>query len=201
MNGLYFKYYSRKFRRGMARWVWQGWPNPAPARVKRKVLLRNAIAKATWIETGTYLGETASYLARKAEARKVISLEPSPELYTFAKKKWRKIQNLQILNESSESGFAKVLQDLSGNINFWLDGHNSGDITFLGEQISPIEYELGIISEMLKRLDAIVIFIDDIRLFNGRDGYPQKDYLVDWALRRELQWRIEHDIFIITSQP
>jgi hypothetical protein len=50
-------------------------------------------------------------------------------------------------------------------------------------------------------LDAVVIFIDDIRLFNGRDGYPQKDYLVDWALKRELQWRIEHDIFIISSQP
>jgi hypothetical protein len=201
MKNMYFKYYSRKLRSGMIRWILQGAPSPAPVRVKRKVLLRNASTESTWIETGTYFGETASYLAKRNVAKNVISLEPSPELYRFAQNKWRKIHNLQILNESSESGFAKVIQGLSGNINFWLDGHNSGDITFLGEHISPIEYELGVIADNLKRLGSVTIFIDDIRLFNGKDGYPKKEHLVEWALDRELQWRIEHDIFIITSQP
>ena len=197
MNGLYFKYYSRKFRRGMARWVWQGWPNPAPVRVKRKVLLRNASIDSTWIETGTYFGETASYLATKTGAKKVISLEPSTELYAFAKTKWRKIQNLQILNESSESGFAKVFQGLSGNINFWLDGHNSGDVTFLGDSISPIQIELSVIADNLAQLGAVSIFVDDVRLFKGTGGYPRLFEIVSWGESLGFDWSIEHDILIM----
>ena len=191
------KYYSRKFRLEFLNWRKRGWSNPAPAAVKRNVLLRYCISGADWIETGTYLGETACFLATKTHARKVYSLEPSFELFNFNRKKWKKIGNLEVINASSEDGLEKIILQTSGALNFWLDGHNSGDITYLGERISPIEFELSLIAKHCNPDRSLSIFIDDVRLFNGEDGYLTIDQLVNWADQRSFKWTIEHDIFVM----
>ena len=200
MLKLYLKYYRRKSQTRLRDWARRAWAAPAPTQVKKRVLLRYCVPAGTWVETGTYLGETASFLAKKTANRDVISLEPSPELYAFATKKWKHISNLKIINQSSEQGFELTVSQLSGVINFWLDGHNSGDVTFQGEEISPIKLELEVITRYLANFSSVSIFIDDVRLFNGRDGYPSSSQLVKFADENNLNWRIEHDIFIATSR-
>jgi len=63
-----------------------------------------------------------------------------------------------------------MLQDSSGRILFWLDGHYSGEGTACGDQVSPILQELDLIKAHPRRDHCILI--DDSRLFTGVDGYP-----------------------------
>src|SRR4051812_32110192 len=44
-------------------WADREFAAPSPHFVKRKVLLRNGLPRATWVETGTYMGEMTSILA------------------------------------------------------------------------------------------------------------------------------------------
>ena len=89
---------------------------------------------------------------------------------------------------------------LTGDINFWFDGHNSGGVTFKGPNDTPIVEALQCNSQHLSRFHKIVVQIDDIRLFIGRiythGPYPSLDYLVDWAREHKMTWHIEQDIFI-----
>ena len=89
-----------------------------------------------------------------------------------------------------------MLQKLNGNINFWLDGHYSGDITFKGEKETSIEIELQSISKNINHFNKIAVLIDDVRLFKKDSNYPPLDILVDWARENKLNWHIEHDIFV-----
>jgi hypothetical protein len=194
---IFLKFYVRKLRIESVVWFRSGWSSPAPTAVKRAVFKRYGLENAIWIESGTYLGETAKFLAKRMKAIRVYSLEPSKELFDFSSQRLRKIRNLEIINASSEIGLANVVDKASGKINFWLDGHNSGDITFMGTQSSPIEIELEVIKGRLHKFEQVVIFIDDARLFDGADGYCNLSELVKWSETLSLKWTIEHDIFIM----
>jgi hypothetical protein len=57
--------------------------------------------------------------------------------------------------------------------------------------------ELDIISQNIYRFSEISILIDDIRMFEKEEAsYPNRDFLVNWALVNNFWWNIEHDIFI-----
>jgi hypothetical protein len=64
----------------------------------------------------------------------------------------------------------EAIESVGGNILYWLDGHYSGEGTAIGESVSPIHRELGIIRERYRKGDCILI--DDARMFTGDDGYP-----------------------------
>ena len=183
------------------RWLRRGYSSPSPGFVKQNVLLRNGVPGATWIETGTYLGDTTLFLSRHAE--KVISIEPDIELWRQAKSRLRKFQNIDLVNGTSEEVFESVLAKVSGNVNFWLDGHYSGGVTYHSGNVTPIEEELAVIERRLDQFDEVSILVDDVRLFdpaiNEYEGYPSIDTLVQWAQSREMRWKIEHDIFIATN--
>jgi hypothetical protein len=176
-------------------WRKSNYSSPSPQHVKIKVLKSHSIPNATWIETGTYLGDTTSQLAMIA--KKVISIEPQAELSVFASTRLRRKKNVEVINATSESCIAKVLEGVSGSTCFWLDGHYSGDVTFKGTEVSPISAELSAISGYLKR-NKVVVLIDDFRLFVNSEatGYPSHLTLVAWAGKENLSWTVEHDIFI-----
>ncbi len=180
-------------------WRNSNYSSPSPQHVKIKVLKAHSLNKATWIETGTYLGDTTSKLAKLA--KKVISIEPQAELSEFASKRLRRKKNVEVINATSESCIAKVLEGVSGPTCFWLDGHYSGDVTFQGSEISPILKELDAISNHLLS-NPVVVFVDDFRLFANSvaTGYPEHFALLKWAKANGLTWSVEHDIFIATSK-
>lgn len=177
------------------RFVQDEYELPCPSTIKNSVLKRNGSEGATWIETGTYLGETTLYLAK--DAKRVITIEPSKELFESAKERFKNYENIQIFNGLSEDLLDGILSAVDGgNICFWLDGHFSFGNTFKGPKDTPILEELETIKKYLSKFDELTVFIDDVRSFQKDSGYPPLDHLVEWARANNLRWHIEYDIFV-----
>jgi len=178
-------------------WSKSNYASPAPRQVKKKVMSRYNLPNCTWIETGTYLGDTTLFLSKISS--RVISIEPSELLYLKAVKRFRNVSNIELLNKTSEEAFHDVLSKLSGNLCFYLDGHFSGEGTHLSNKETPIELEIKSISSLKKNFDNLVVMIDDFRLFSVDPSYPKREYLVDWAIKNELKWSVQQDIFIASN--
>ena len=186
-------------------WIQRNFGSPAPNFVKWSVLKRWG-SDATWIETGTYLGETTEFISKFA--KKVVSIEPASELVGLARKKFSTHHNIFIAEGTSEEILESTLSNLDEidkqDINFWLDGHYSAGITYLGNVECPVPEELSIIEGFLQPKYKVSILIDDVRAFSPTgetiNGYPSLSYLANWADENELAWTIEHDIFIMTNR-
>jgi hypothetical protein len=171
---------------------------PAPQRVKWAVLDRHMTRGATWVETGTYLGDTTEFLAKRAPM--VFSIEPADTLYEAGKHRFRNRANVKLIHGTSETAFPGLLKELSGNVCFWLDGHASGGITFQGASSTPVMNELQEIEASLANFSSVVVLVDDVRCFDPGNpvyaDYPPRSKLVEWAERNGMNWHIEHDIFV-----
>lgn len=190
---------SRTERRLHAKWRKDGFTTPLPTDAKRSVLSRYGLHGGTWVETGTYLGDTTAFLAGFAD--RVITLEPAKEIFDRASARFADNSRVEVLNTSSEEAFAELIPSLSGDVSFWLDGHYSGGPTFQGGLDCPLKVELAEIAKNLKRFANVAVLVDDIRLCGPAantdySGYPTLDELVDWARDNKLKWLIEHDIFV-----
>jgi hypothetical protein len=185
------------------RWAKEGFSVPAPGLVKRGCLTRHGFKDATWIETGTLWGETTHFLSKTS--KRVISIEPQPELFKKAQQRFAEVKHVEIINGLSEDIFPVLLPTVSGRVNFWLDGHHSGGFTHFGPQATPIVDELKAITDNMKNFEGVCVMIDDLRLFGNtasgmhNPAYPEIDFLVNWARENNLPWTIEQDIFIAKS--
>lgn len=171
--------------------------------MKQTVLLRNGLPNATWVETGTFLGQTTEVLSKNGAL--VYSIEPEPTLYANAATYFKSFPNVEILEGLSEEVFPELLPTLSGDINFWLDGHYSEGITHKSPQDAPILDELANISKNLTHFKKVCVMIDDVRCFHPErskaySAYPLLNELVVWADQNSLGWHIGHDIFIAKSK-
>ena len=109
-------------------WYKQGFLRNAPQLIKQNLFLKYGISNAQWIETGTFFGDTTDFLIKNFP--KVYSIEPSEYLFNYALKRFRSKKNVILFNNVSEKILPELLPSLSGDINFWLDGHYSSGITF-----------------------------------------------------------------------
>jgi hypothetical protein len=192
---------SEIFASGFAEWAARDFSVPCPRFVKESVLKRLNLDGATWVETGTFLGDTTQLLAEISN--RVITIEPEPTLYQKARIRFADEPKVVVVNDISENALPSVLRDVGGNVCFWLDGHYSGGITFRGPNDTPLVQELNEIERHIQRFAATAIAIDDIRVCGKRHeygAYPSLDYLVDWAKSNGLDWHIEYDIFIARSR-
>lgn len=182
----------------LADWARRQFAMPAPPRVKRSVLLRYGDAEGTWVETGTYRGDTTAFLARAA--RHVYSVEPGPDLAREARERFAGDSRVTIVEGLAEERLADVVEGIdAGPVSFWLDGHYSAGVTYRGPEDTPIRAELEVVERHLDRLGTVTVLVDDVRCFDPTNpdfaGYPSRGWLVDWAERNGLGWTIEHDIF------
>ena len=202
---VFLKTYGVSQPSRLSQWADNDFKSPAPNIVKWKVMKRWG-GRETWIETGTYVGETTSQLSK--ESKFVISLEPEPTLYENAKQKFRNSKNILLLNGTSELKLREAVflarQRNPVDISFWLDGHFSEGLTFLGEFECPVIIELQVIAEVLSNEQPLTILIDDVRCFSRTNevvrGYPSLSYLVEFADKHNLFWVIEHDIFVMSNR-
>ena len=189
---------ARVIRREHAEWAGRGFAAPSPSHIKRATLLRLGLPEATWIETGTFMGDTTALLARRA--RRVHSIEPEPKLCARAKARFASTPNVEIHGGISEEVLPGILARLEGDVCFWLDGHYSAGVTFKGPKDTPIAEELAAIEAAAPRLGQIIVLVDDIRCFDPAKpefvDYPSKAFLIAWAERLGFSWHIEQDIFV-----
>jgi hypothetical protein len=183
-------------------WIGRQYAAPSLAHIKRAVLLRNGVSQGTWVETGTFMGDTAALLG--LEAKEVYTIEPDRALFEKAATRFQSNPKIHVLHGLSENVLPSLLATLSGTVNFWLDGHFSGGITHQGPTDCPIREELSSIEKNLARYGHITVLIDDIRCFDPLipeyADYPDLNFLVDWARKNNLRWHIEHDIFVAKSK-
>lgn len=151
-------------------WLLSGCPSPPPHLVKLRVVWRycHRFGLRKFIETGTHVGETAEWMARKGID--VISIELSDRLYRIARARLQRYRNVTLIQGDSARVLPNLLAGLSEPACFWLDAHFSGAGTAKGETESPIVDEVR--SILHHSIAGHVILIDDARLFTGKDGYP-----------------------------
>ena len=174
---------------------------PSPTLLKMKTLVRYSLKEGVWIETGTYLGGTTKYLAKRFP--KVITIEPSPAFHNYARGRLRGFENVTLLFGTSEQFFEDALVSAAPIANLWLDGHYSEGGTFLGDKVSPIEEELEAVIRNKHMFKELVLFIDDVRLFPRSEkeetGYPRFQWLITWCEKHDFDWQIQNDILIAKS--
>ena len=182
----------------IAKWLRSGCPSPAPHAVKMRVV-RSYLRKyrlGTFIETGTYRGDTLMLLA--AEGVDCVSVELSQELHRLASRLFARRGNIKLVQGDSGEVIPRLLETLDKAALFWLDGHYSGGSTAKGLQDSPIAAELRAIFG--HGIGGHVILIDDARCFTGRDGYPHLDHLLA-EIREEGKYLAEVSTDIIRLIP
>lgn len=103
-------------RKSISEWEQRLFASPSPEFIKRKVLLRHNLSDATWVETGTCLGETTKILALKLNH--VHSIEPEANLFVHAQKYLSSHTNISLYNSTSENIFPTLIPQLTGNIYF-----------------------------------------------------------------------------------
>lgn len=193
---------ARRRIRSDREWKRAGFSVPAPSHVKRAVLARYNIPGSSWVETGTWLGDTTEFLS--GFASHVWTIEPGPALASTAKERFRAVGNVTVIEGLSEEHLDAVVTQLQGSVCFWLDGHFSAGDTFQGPSDTPIMDELAVIAGHLKRLQSVVVLVDDVRCFDPSDPryatYPTRTALVSWADDNQLDWTVEHDIFVARSR-
>lgn len=165
------------------------------------VIEKFSIKDAVWIETGTFKGDTTAFLAGLTHS--VITIEPDDFLFKKASLRFSKIEKVTVVHGKSETELIKITENLAENCNFWLDGHYSGEGTFMGEKVFPINEELEAIRRLAQNAVKIAIFIDDVSFINPiTHPKVEESYLnniVLWAIKNEFSWTIENDIVVLQN--
>jgi hypothetical protein len=134
----------------------------------------------TFIETGTFLGETTISLEEFFE--KVHTIELSEKYFNMFDERKKNLEKFKITNHLGDT--VRVLPSILNNLNesdssiFWLDGHWSSGDTAKGEKDCPLKEECEIIDSLYKSTIAVIL-IDDYRLFNTKKNEDWLDITED----------------------
>lgn len=146
--------------------------------------LRDTFGLKSFVETGTYLGDTLARLSDDFD--ELYSIELSPDYYARSSARFAGQANIRLINADSTSGLETVLGRLSKErALFWLDAHYSGGDTAKGESNTPVTSELRAVLSQSQRDD--IILIDDLRYFwQAQPGFLQHDALFGYPSVQEL---------------
>ncbi|MCP5405425.1 MAG: hypothetical protein H6922_04285 [Pseudomonadaceae bacterium] len=164
--------------------------------MKRRTLLDIAqvYGLETFVETGTYLGETVRFMA--PHFKKIVSYELSAKLHKANVKKLAKLKNVELLCGDSGDLIQGTLAKLKSPALFWLDAHYSGGATARGVLDSPIGAELNAV--LSHKVRGHVVVIDDSRDFLGLGGYPTIGQLQAFVLQYpDYMLRLKDDLLIV----
>lgn len=138
---------------------------PPSEHFKRRLLAQSGRGLSTFVETGTFRGDTVE--AMRQRFRAIWSIELGHDLALAAQRRFARWPHIQIIEGDSATVLPTVLPQIKGPALFWLDGHwNGDDLTAPGRH--PLMDEL---RAVLARGESDVILIDDVRMF-GTGDYP-----------------------------
>jgi hypothetical protein len=181
-------------------WIRDGCVTTPPGIVKRHVLLQyyKRYKPVYFVETGTFLAETTKFMRRYFDV--VFSIELNRELYQQAKYILGRHGNIILVNGDSKTELPIILAKITAPSLFWLDAHYSGGITSKSDEFTPIKSELLYI--LNHPVDGHIILIDDARLFNGEDDYPDVAEVKEMVKKYKstYNFKVENDIIHIFPQ-
>ena len=182
------------------RWAKKGTSRSPPQAYKHKIIKMYAkgFSINTFIETGTYLGNTIN--AVKSKFKEVYSIELNKRLYLKAKHKFIKDEHINVMFGDSSEILPEILSKIEHSCLFWLDAHYSGENTSKTDLQTPIIRELqNILNHPNKNH---VILIDDSHEFTGKNDYPTIPELKEIINQYEEKVLvIKEDIIRIHSKP
>ena len=153
----------RRVKIGVGIFLWKYFPykyrlHGDPFLQKAFKLIGEEINASSIIETGTFLGASASLIAEMFPNKIIYTGEINKENYQRALKKLGKYKNVKVFNDNSPDFLRKLFDNkVIGNMPlFFLDAH------WLNNW--PLEEEIDIIG---KRAVSAVIFIDDFKVPNN----------------------------------
>ncbi len=150
----------------------------------------------SFVETGTNLGDTLGYFARKGIW--CTSIELSKDLYQAACTVFKARRNVRLVQGDSSQRLPELLEEIDKPVLFWLDGHYSSGLTASAKIHTPISAELkAILDHPIKQH---VILIDDARYFDGANDYPHLDDLLR-VIREDGSYGVEVSTDIIRLVP
>ena len=179
-------------------WIWRknGCAVPPPHLAKQYVIneYRERFSVDILVETGTYKGATIQ--SQLNNFKKIISIEVADCLYQQAVEKFKKRSHVKLYLGDSGVVLKTILSNLGAPALFWLDGHYSGGVTGRGVLDTPIKAEMETIYESKFRH---IVLIDDARLFDGKNGYPELTEFEKWAtFGKKYEFVVKDDIIRLT---
>lgn len=181
------------------RWISEGCRSPAPHLVKMGIIKAylEMYPVSTFIESGTYMGDTLDFISQSGID--CISIELGEDLFNQACQRFSCRDNVRVVHGDSGELIGGILSELEQPALFWLDGHYSGGITAQGTIDTPISQELSAVLGHFIR--SHVILIDDARLFDGTNGYPNiVELLRQLDQEEDYSWELSCDIIKITPR-
>jgi len=124
------------------------------------ISLRDEFNLKYFIETGTFLGNTAYWASQYFE--KVFTIENSEKLWQQASSTYSGLLNVKFVIGDSRDKLHEIVKGLKSPAIFWLDAHWSGGITFGEGSECPLLDELKVI---VNESRDHFILVDDARLF------------------------------------
>jgi hypothetical protein len=137
--------------------------------------VREAYGITTFVESGTFLGDTIERF--KNSFSRLYSIELQYDLCDAAQRRFTADENVTIIHGDSGKVLKELLETIEVPALFWLDGHYSSEFyigeTFVrtarGEKDTPIVEELhAVLAASLPH----AILVDDARLFGIDKDYP-----------------------------
>lgn len=122
-----------------------------------------------FVETGTFLGETAAWAACHFD--QVYSIEAAVNFHREASQRHARLRNIRFLHGESQTLLPRVIAQLDQPALFWLDAHWSGGATWGKDNECPLLDELATIND--SPFDHVVL-IDDARLFLAPPPSPHR---------------------------
>ena len=166
--------------------------------------LKHEYGLSTFIETGTYYGNTAVWAASHFD--NVITIEYSKAIYDQAVARHGGIDNINFIFGDSRSVLKTIVPQLTATVVFWLDSHWCGKQAYGENDQCPLLEE---IDEINKSTITHFALIDDARLFtsppplpNRLEQWPSIDEVVQALQSREDKYYIVifEDVIIAVPQ-
>jgi hypothetical protein len=112
-------------------------------------------------------------MALQAGFNEIYSIELSKKYSEICRDRYHTNHRVHIIEGDSAKVLYSVIEGIKERITFWLDGHNSGEDTAMGDQISPLLFELEQIGH--HSIKDHIILIDDMRCWNDINvGFDDK---------------------------
>lgn len=176
-------------------WMLHGRPRIDPWNFGKRDRLREVAQRhgcRTFVETGTYFGE--SVVALRPYFERLITIELAPALAALARDTFRGDAAVVPLEGDSAEVLGGLESRIVGRALVWLDGHFSGGFTAGTADVCPLEAELLSLGTYARR--DHVILIDDIRLLGTDPSYPTPERTRELLLAINPAYTIvaEHDV-------